>query len=234
MKTAVMFYGLPRYVERTFPKIRDNIIIPNNADVFVHTWVDDTVINTPQQHYNDETLVSDVITHDIIHKIDKLYKPKSISYGCRPNLKKVAHPRINLNSKLHVSIYEQHISGYKVNNLRLEYQKEHNVKYDMILRCRFDNYSHTKWIANQYDVNKLYVPFRNDVESDNPVLDQMAWGNDENMTIYSDVAWNINQMVDMGVPLQSEFLLHFHLVRFDVPIQRENFIITYTRYSDEV
>jgi hypothetical protein len=60
MKTAVMFYGLPRYVERTFPKIRDNIINPNNADVFVHTWVDNSIVGKEILHCTENKSVSDI------------------------------------------------------------------------------------------------------------------------------------------------------------------------------
>ena len=38
MKTAILFYGHMRTFDRCFKSVRDNVIVPLNADVFIHTW----------------------------------------------------------------------------------------------------------------------------------------------------------------------------------------------------
>jgi hypothetical protein len=59
MKIALCISGLPRNVEAGFPNILENIIKPNNPDIFIHTWGTD---------------------ENLKNKIIELYQPKSLVF----------------------------------------------------------------------------------------------------------------------------------------------------------
>lgn len=234
MKVALLLFGQPRYAEATFPKTMETIVTPNNADVFIHTWLDDSILGKKIQHFSrDNETVSDVIPEDILDRLYRLYKPKALSCGVQPDMTKIADSRVPIEERINVALYNQHTSAFKADLLRRHHQKEHGFTYDMVIRSRFDAYWNKVWDAKSYDPNFMYVPYYlhkvNNMMS--PVMDQFAWGNDKNMTTYCDIINHLNEMVDIGVWIQSEYMIHFHLTRYKVPFRRINAEFTFTRFA---
>lgn len=57
-------------------------------------------------------------------------------------------------------IYSQYRKFYLCDKLRLDYEKQHNVKYDVVIKTRFDiSYSITldQILASIHDINKIYI-----------------------------------------------------------------------------
>ena len=232
MRVALLLFGQPRYAEATFPKMMETIIAPNNADVFIHTWLDDTIIGKQMEHFSkDGETVSDVIPDNILDRLYKLYKPKALACGVQPDMTKIADSRVPIEERINVALYNQHTSAFKADLLRRHHQQEHGFIYDMVIRSRFDCFLNYVWNASSYDPNVLHIPYWMNKNENmmSPVLDQFAWGNDKCMGVYADMIMFINEMVDIGVWIQSEFMIHFHLTRFNVPFRRVNANFNFTR-----
>jgi hypothetical protein len=74
MKTALLMFGQPRYVEEHFPNIKRCLIEPNNPDVHVHTWIS----STDKPFRVGEGWKNERLTKDALTVINDLYRPKSI------------------------------------------------------------------------------------------------------------------------------------------------------------
>jgi len=77
MKIALCLSGQPRFVEKAFPNIYENLIRGYDVDVFVHSWIDE---DKSYQFRNDgiwRNVTQDV---NINSKILDLYKPKKFLF----------------------------------------------------------------------------------------------------------------------------------------------------------
>jgi hypothetical protein len=82
--------------------------------------------------------------------------------------------------------------------LRLAYEKETGVKYDVVFKTRYDLFIGNKVRWEQYDLNKLYLPdncnWWTDLYDDVSFNDMVAFSKPENMNTYCDVFDNIDKM----------------------------------------
>lgn len=150
MRVAICFSGAIRSFETCFPSIYKNLIQPTKADVFVrllkyNTEYDDSKLETNMKIQNDECSVDYV-----------LEKLKPVSYLIEDFTPEIEHEFIErchgyelIEKVLHKKEPEVH-KGYlinamgmyygiqKVNNLRKQYEQEHNIHYDIVIRARLD------------------------------------------------------------------------------------------------
>lgn len=146
-KVAVCISGQPRNVLLCFPNIYENLISPNNADVFIHSWIDK---NNPEAVYypewidhlfNDKSGQTDAIEGGVEDAILNLYKPKSYWFenpiGYFPTEK-------SYDSTTHFACFNIHNicsmfnSIFKANYVKQRYEKNHNISYDICIKLRFD------------------------------------------------------------------------------------------------
>jgi len=115
MKIAIQIAANPRSFKRSYPSFKKNIIDTLNPDIFIHTW---------RLHGNERP---EVITDGTCEEYIDLYKPNSweiedLYYDYQP-----------------LQTMKPHFtSRYKSNKLRQEYQKQNNIKYDVVLMHRPD------------------------------------------------------------------------------------------------
>jgi len=122
-------------------------------------------------------------------------------------------------------IFSQFYNIFKSNQLRTEYEKLHNFKYDLVIRTRADSA-----LLNEVDLrnfnlgpNTIILPDNDWHGSSTPINDQFAFGNSDNMTIYTDLVNHIKMYNDRGVDLGPETLLGYHLTVNNISYQRGGF-----------
>ncbi|HEG3340455.1 TPA: hypothetical protein SC008_001756, partial [Campylobacter jejuni] len=125
-RLAIQFFGHMRTFYFTYPYFKKNILDFNEKnyeiDVFIHTWDEFSAIGKPgtSRAIANQNLHGKKLTSKDIENIINMYKPKRI-----------------LVEKMTVQ-YGHFISVQRVCDLREEYEKEFDFKYDQILYIRPD------------------------------------------------------------------------------------------------
>ncbi len=193
MKVAVCISGQMRSFEKCYSNIYENIIKPNNADVFIHTWYDENNLRIegvdPKRHNIYYEKGDDV-------KVIDLYKPKSYLietpiYFRNPNIKipekyieRIKTMRQNniKDESIHHS-YSMFYSIFKCNQIKEEYSYKNNIYYDCVIKIRFDIRPTEPLLCLNYDMNYIYYAEIN--QPDELISDWINMGSTEIMNIYS-------------------------------------------------
>lgn len=202
-KVALCISGQIRNIEKTYPSIYENIIKPNNADVFIHAWFDKDNLQSYSIDQNREAQ----LTSDIDKKIIELYKPKKILFekqkcfansysnlyvpdswkeGALQMMSKTKEKTLDT-ANLHIiqNSMSMWYSIYKCNELKEEYAVENNFSYDYVIRTRFDLILCEPLYVSNYDGNKLH--YININQPDNIVCDWFNFGNNTIMNVYASM-----------------------------------------------
>lgn len=136
MKVAVLLFGHLRNFEECAQSLRDNLLDPYCADVFIHTW-DVTDHNTMNKKTGSRTAERQV-DDQIKQKITELYHPKGLV---------VEHQEPYKNAEvIHASTYDfstasVHYMFYtmdKANQLRKQHEENNHFDYDCVVVTRPD------------------------------------------------------------------------------------------------
>ena len=149
MRTAICFNGLvgsthgkshdlqgdfKKCFEISSPLYREHIIDKNDTDVFVHSWstvLENEIINTykPKKHLIEPQIIFDIPTY------------------------------VGGDDNRTQSHYSRWCSAKKVIDLKNEYEKENNFKYDCVMLARFDLAWQSDLIFDEHD--HKYLTTRN-------------------------------------------------------------------------
>jgi hypothetical protein len=160
----------------------NNIIVPNNSDIFICCDTNDFYHNDVQYFSTDKKIeILNNYTCRLHQKIDfiEFEKAKSLILSefniLQPYLKDIIiEPPFDINQDYKF----KELNYFKINgnnpallihqlrklklayNLLENYELKNNIKYDSILKWRFDNTSNEKFDFKSYDLNKfdVYVP----------------------------------------------------------------------------
>ena len=138
--------GLPVNFEEEAKLYKKNYIIPNNADVFIHSWKNND-INSILNMYSPV---------DYLFEESKIFRKNSLKTTLLNSLrsvtgKKVEHNRLN-------NIFSRWYSFYKVIDLLNQHENKINQKYDIIMVSRFDLSLFSSINLNFFEKNKFIVP----------------------------------------------------------------------------
>jgi hypothetical protein len=144
MRIAICFYGQPRFYKQVLP-IWQKVIKKLEADVFIHTWYG-------QDRASSITNIDELIT-DLNPKEIKISQP---------------HRFLDLipeDCKFESQSYHGMQQAYTLSNsfkILSEYEKNMNIEYDVIIRCRMDIQLHypdlfIEFINTPVSTNQLYV-----------------------------------------------------------------------------
>jgi hypothetical protein len=183
MRVAVCLSGQFRSVEKCYSNIYEKIIVPNNADVFYHSWYSDDLVD---KNFVSHESNKGFLIKNIHIKAFELYRPKKHYLEHQIDFSNQSsgistHPFVmNPNS-----IFSMFYSIFLSNKIKSEYEKENNFIYDAVIRCRFDLKPHDIIDVSQLDLNFLNV--KGDCTHNIYCLnDHFAISNSKNMDIYSD------------------------------------------------
>lgn len=213
MKIAVLLSGQPRYIKKYAPELLNNLIIPNNADVYCHSWLTDP--NKPfrtGRGWKNEKIEQDA--HDDILKI---YNPKKYSFE-----PEIIFPTRNIDwttthnkgygspeagdevrTYFNNGYYSMWNSIMKCHNLKDQYEIENHILYDVVIRCRFDLGLHEVIDITQYDLNnKIWTKEHATDELRN---DWFFFGNNINMRLICNIYNSIDYLYNRYNIFVNEF-----------------------------
>ena len=198
-RVALCLSGQPRCYRDTFLFIYHNIIQPNQADVFFHTWFDESNLYMEKAHIGRGDCNLPPTT---IQELVELYKPKAYLVEKPKHFKK---PNLLMNEKriksfmsmnpqlLHTPeqakefAIKNHLSAlysiFKSNELKETYANENGFVYDYVIRLRFDCFPKKPLIVSKYDPNCLH--YQDLGHPDNLISDWIDFGSNLIMNIFS-------------------------------------------------
>jgi hypothetical protein len=209
MKVALCISGQPRNVQYTYPYIYENLIEPNNADVFIHSWISEDIVGKPFIN-SGNFIASNIIPQNIDQIILDLYNPKKYIFepqkyfdGSRYEERK--YPGIKPENSI-----SQRYSVFESINLALPYQ------YDCIIRIRFDWGIQIPVEVVDFELSALNCP--DDSPHDNSINDQFGFGNSKVMSHYGDLYNNMDNLYNRNIPFCDEILLYHHMMERNIPM----------------
>ena len=195
MKTAVCFTGQCRSLEYTHESIKNNLLdLLGDCDIFMY-----------------------------ISENDSSYKAEKYMTATQLVIK--PDPILDLNNINHMQAdCRGGINGYmqmlyamkKCNEMRINYEKNNNIKYDRVVRSRLDVRYFDKLPADfdEYDINNyVYTPDFHcwSVVQGAGHNDRFAVSNGNNMNIYMSEYDFIKRYSLLGHTIHAESSLHYHL-----------------------
>lgn len=255
MKVAVCLSGQPRFVEECFPSIYNNIIKPNNADVFMHGWYDDEMLSKPYKYGGDGEWKNKRIEKDIHKKAIELYKPvdylfeSQIKFACSKvdfqksvlkfqagALDECTEAGENFETycdRLLFNGASMFYSIFQSNHIKERYSWNNNIHYDAVIRCRFDVNVGTPIVAKDYDLQ--YVYYEEMGQPQPLVSDWVNLGSSTNMNIHSLTFFNIRKIYEDAVrtadsAICSELNLAVTLARGGVPVRPAKWNLSIPRF----
>jgi hypothetical protein len=173
------------------------------VDVFIHSWKSKSNLNHAKT----------------FEYISGLYGPVTIFFD--PELSS------NINSDMHVPnashpanfCTSMFYSIYRANDFRIRHQTLNDVKYDYVIRSRFDFALNKVIDFGTLEKGKVYIS--KDTDGPNPLLnDQFAIADPDTMNVYASTFLNLRQLYNSGVPLCGHEMLQEQLTRNNVPVER--------------
>ena len=189
MKIALCISGQPRMWEKGFEYHNTNIIKGNDVTVFLHSW------EMPAEQ---------------MQQISEKYQAKSFITSPNPtiDLSKYANtPPPSPNWKVkdgRMSTWAQMYAIYECMRTKREYEEYHNMKFDWVIRSRFDFAINVRIPFDTLNPNKLYIPNCRMSPNRDFGNDQFAFSSSENMDKYSYAYQHYDEFYKQGVQFMME------------------------------
>ena len=141
-RIAIQLFGHLRTYEKLAPYFIENVVKANEkdgykVDIFIHTW-DELDHNTITYRNLGSNFMQEKISENEIQKIYKLYNPKKLLIEKQKDCKeKTINQKMGTKQSIKGCFNMAH-SLYQGSNLRREYAKENNIKYDWVIVTRAD------------------------------------------------------------------------------------------------
>jgi hypothetical protein len=208
MKVALCISGQPRSALETFPYIKQNIILPNNADVFIHMHYDSDNPYMEKSHLDNGNCLYKT---DIDKELIGLYEPKSYLVEKPRNFQNsslcIDEKRLSRSKdmnkhkgwtdeehKVHTikQVTSMYYSIYKCNELKEVFSNENNIHYDYVIRIRFDLLPLEPIVCSMF--NPKYINYLEMGQPDHMISDWINIGSNAVMNIYSSMYLNLEYM----------------------------------------
>lgn len=233
MKVAVCISGQPRLYKKGFETIHENLIKPNDADVFIHLWHD---VDKENEKYDVPQRVkkqkrNSKIDPGVLSEIYRLYQPKAMKVEPQKDFteRKYAYNKGGGVSS-GFNTYSMFYSIQKANELKSDEEKKYGFKqfrqnYDVVVRCRTDLNIKTKIDLSEFrdDFDKMNVPpvF---VKHNDHCPDIFMFSSSENMNMFCDLYYHIDEMYDYNKVRKwtNEIFVHKFLKTNNIQIKWQN------------
>ena len=189
MRIALCMFGMPRCVKTGREVLGEAFIDKYKPDVFVHTWME----HPYPQGYKDGYVQDTVSRVENINKIMVLYKPLSMTVDKHHIFKDWYYTEEKV-PIFHASSTSMHESIYLVNQLKIKYENENNMKYDIVIHCRFDANLLTPLHFENFDMKKIYCK-RTGVNPQIQLHNDVYFSSSDNMDKYANLYNNLKQVV---------------------------------------
>ena len=189
MKIALCLSGQARCVKQGYEFVKKNLLDGNDVTVFCHVWESPEVVDI--EFYKPEALMIEKPLTNDLSKYTNVPPPQ-------PNwkVKDPARAAWNLMYSLKVA-----------NELKNVYEDENNMKFDWVMRSRYDFALNTPIPFAELDNTKLYVPNCRMTPARDFGNDQFAFSSSENMDKYADGFNHIEKHYDSGTIMIGEEMM---------------------------
>jgi len=190
MKIALCLSGQARCVKQGYEFVEKNILKGNDVTVFCHVWESPEVIDI--EIYKPEAfMIEKSLTNDL-SKYTRVPPPQ-------PNWKVKDPAR---------STYNQLYGIMKCNELKTVYEESNDMKFDWVIRSRFDFAINVQIPFADLDNTKLHIPNCRMTPQRDFGNDQFAFSSSENMDKYTDTFNRIDEFYDEdGVQMMCEDMM---------------------------
>ena len=170
MRIALCISGQPRMWEEGYEYHYKNIIKGNDVTIFLHSWE---------------------MSAEQMQKMSEKYKAHSFITSPNPTVdlsKYTNTPPPSPNWKVkdgRFATYCQMYAIYECMRTKREYEEYHNMKFDWVVRSRYDFAINVRVPFDTLNSNKLYIPNCRMTTDRDFGNDQFAFSSSENMDKYS-------------------------------------------------
>jgi hypothetical protein len=203
MKVALLLSGQFRNGRECYPSIYENLIKHYDVDVFI-------------AYYYEEPDIT-------LEELTELYKPKYIAYekydGELIEKFDLTNNFLHYTESTPSSLCKMWYGNEMVKYVRNEYEKDFNVKYDVVIKCRFDVELLEK-VEIKLPENQIYIPIGWDHMDG--VNDTFAYGDSNSMDYYLSAYHSLDGFINEGRFIHPEMLLKAHLLRGNMMILRSS------------
>jgi hypothetical protein len=231
LRVAVVLSGMQRIPEKSQASVQQ-IANCYRTNVFCHCWENEPEINNYSFGRTLHFPIPTCPAKEILQKFDNIkYKVSKCSLH-REYFDNLFSQIKNKNGKPHGASFSQFYSMNKADKLRREYEEENNMKFDVVMRIRFDTDIKTRLIFENFDLKKLHIPpcQYDFTETPRPgmckgIHDQFAFGPSDLMTHYFDVydkMIEIANIEDLRTSFCTHPILAQHLLNGKIPVERPN------------
>jgi hypothetical protein len=226
MKTALIVSGQIRDGKKCFDSINEHILKKYNPDVFAHTWIpNEKMLDHRGQRIEDDASIVDVMN---------MYKPKSFlvedfespnniaAYNALANISDDAPHRMAYDgshaweSKFE-NVYFMYYSIFKAWMLKQHYEQTNKVKYDYLIRIRFD-VSYDEFPMFVSKANTLQIPLGHSARGG--ISDLLVCGEDLVMDRYCQLFTKIFDYFKNGETLHPESMFKRYLEQQKINVER--------------
>ena len=189
MRIALCLSGQARNVKQGYEYVKKNLLDGNDVTVFCHAWESPSVADI-ELYKPAALMIEKPLTNDL-SKYTRVPPPQ-------PNwkVKDPARAAWNLMYSLKVA-----------NELKRVYEDENNMKFDWVIRSRYDFALNTPIPFDELDNTKLYIPNCRMTPARDFGNDQFAFSSSENMDKYADGFSNIDKHYDNGTIMIGEEMM---------------------------
>ena len=189
MKIALCISGQPRMWEKGFEYHYENIIKDNDVTVFLHSWeMPADQMQAISEKYNAYSFIT---SHNLTVDLSKYTNTPPPS----PNWK-VKDGRM--------STYAQLYAIKECMQTKRDYEKYTDMKFDWVVRSRFDFAINVRIPFEELDSSKLHIPNCRRTSNRDFGSDQFAFSSSDNMDKYADAYNYIDTLYASGVRYMME------------------------------
>lgn len=208
MKVALCLYGQPRNFSQNWEIIRDNVVFPNEADVFFHTWYDEDNLSFNKMTPGHENRIAEgglISTLPQRTGAKKFVIEKQISFSekevyCSEENFQACWPWADVydrKSFLRDRVFSHYSMWYSISKSLLSkeiYSQEQGFTYDCVIISRFDVSPKKKVDVSTLDVSKI-------VSGVNPlprgeISDWFIISNNKNSNIIGSIFYSLDHHRD--------------------------------------
>jgi hypothetical protein len=243
MRVALCLYGQPRNFSSNWNFINTNIVGPNNADVFFHTWYDENNLSfnkmTPGHESRSaeggmvETLQQRTSAKDFI--IEKQIEFFRKDVYCSEENFHACWPWADIYDRgtfLRDRVFSHYSMWYSINKsllLKELYSQRNGFTYDCVMLLRFDVSPKIMVKAESFDLNKI-ISGHNTLPRDE-VNDWFVISNNVNSNIISSVFYAIdyhrNNIIKEGGIWTNEAYLRDQLKLYNLSVDYQDLEVTF-------
>lgn len=233
MKTALIISGIMERIDN-YANLKEHIIDPYNADVFIDSWIPmsgSAILDPTQRLLHNEIQFNDRPVD--INAYCETFRPKVINlehFDTLPivhQLKTMARITADIGK---INIFSKDGSAsvgrvdnvlimwykiYKANLARKTYEQNNRIRYDRIIRTRFD-LTFDSYPVIDPKPKTLYIPNGGDYHGG--INDQMVVADSQTMDLYCEVYNEFYRyaIADINIHPESMLLKHIEINRLNV------------------